>query len=285
METVKKKVILTDYLVAFFCLFIVAVVLISGSQTRQEYMNFVNINLLLFLILVFSILMDGERNFWHWVHLWLPLISCMFFYIEASSLDNLIFPNTFDNFLSKLDTRLTGVPLYEILAPEVDSAFVDEIMHAFYFSYYIILFLPALIIFFKDEKFFKKMIFGIVLMFYIHYLFFMVFPGDGPIYLRDKLFRHGRIFIPLMKLIYRFGEQGGGAFPSTHVSASLMVYLFSRDFFRRKAWIVGIFTAGIFVATIYCSYHYTIDSLAGLATGFLFFKIANNLFDKYKNYF
>jgi len=282
---IRKKAILTDYLVAFFCLFIAVIILILENQTRQKYMNFVSINLLLFLILLISIRMDRERNFWHWVHLWFPLTSCLFFYVEASTLDNLIFPNTFDSFLAKLDTQITGTPLYKILSPKINSALIDELMHAFYFSYYIILFLPALFIFLKDEKFFKRMIFGIVLMFYIHYFFFMIFPSDGPIYMRDKLFGNGRIFIPIMKLIYRFGEQGGGAFPSTHVSASLMVYLFSRNFFRRRAWIVGIFTAGIFIATIYCSYHYTIDSLAGLITGFLFFKLANSLFDKYKNYF
>ncbi|RKY49891.1 MAG: hypothetical protein DRP91_03130 [Candidatus Neomarinimicrobiota bacterium] len=282
---IRKKAILTDYLVAFFCLFIAVIILILENQTRQKYMNFVSINLLLFLILLISIRMDRERNFWHWVHLWFPLISCLFFYVEASTLDNLIFPNTFDSFLAKLDTQITGTPLYKILSPKINSALIDELMHAFYFSYYIILFLPALFIFLKDEEFFKRMIFGIVLMLYIHYFFFMIFPSDGPICMRDKLFGNGRIFIPIMKLIYRFGEQGGGAFPSTHVSASLMVYLFSRNFFRRRAWIVGIFTAGIFIATIYCSYHYTIDSLAGLITGFLFFKLANSLFDKYKNYF
>ena len=81
-----------------------------------------------------------------------------------------------------------------------------------------------------------------------------------------------------MNLIYRLGENGGGAFPSTHVAAAIIAFIYSTKFFKKGIWIIGFFSLGISVATIYCSYHYAIDSVAGIITGVLFYYIGKAVY-------
>ncbi|MBO8130440.1 MAG: phosphatase PAP2 family protein [Candidatus Marinimicrobia bacterium] len=284
-DTLRERLILTDYLFLLFDVYLILIILLFPDQALKNYSHFLYINIALLSLFIVSIYKEESENIFHWLHLWFPIISCMFFYIEASSLDNLIFSHTFDNFLNKIDIIIFRKPIYLILSKSVNSLLVDEIMHAMYFSYYVLLFLPGLFIFRVDKEYFKKMVFGITLMFYTHYLFFMFFPADGPIHYHDKLFPSGVVFIPLMKIIYLLGEQGGGAFPSTHVSASLLVFLFSREYFKERSCIVGFFAVGVFLATFYCSYHYVIDSVAGIITGFIFYRLSIIIWEKYKNYF
>jgi membrane-associated phospholipid phosphatase len=150
------------------------------------------------------------------------------------------------------------------MAPAVNNIWIDEIMHAFYFSYYLILFLPA--VWLRQQRIPQafEIVFSLVLMLYVHFLFFMVFPSDGPIPERSHIFGRGIVFIPLMNFIYQASEQGGGgAFPSTHVSAAVLVFLYTFRYAPKLRLPVGLSCAGVILATVYCSYHYAIDSVAG----------------------
>jgi hypothetical protein len=129
-----------------------------------------------------------------------------------------------------------------------------------------------------------EMIFTLTLMMFAHYLFFIFFPADGPISDREFLFPNKVHFIFIMDWIYRFSEQGGGAFPSTHVAASIIVFLYSYKFFKNLRWLLVIFCTGIVLSTVYCSYHYAIDLVAGIITGILFYFISKKIYAIFNHY-
>ncbi|MCK4295278.1 MAG: phosphatase PAP2 family protein [Candidatus Marinimicrobia bacterium] len=280
----KKGVFPSDYLVFFYGIYLILVCLLFYNKISLPGL-YISLNLVMMAILLISIYFE-ERNTKsaiYWLHTWMPLISLTLYYTQSTVFDNLFFAETFDNLLQKWDFAFFGVSLNRVFSPLLNSLFVDEVMHMFYFSFYLILFIPGIIMLSRQYRLFHEMVFSITLMMYIHYCFFMFFPGDGPICDRGFLFQNGIIFIPLMNFIYRVGEYGGGAFPSTHVSAVVILFLYMRHFFKKFSWVIGFFCVGIIVSTVYCSYHFTIDSITGIITGVIFYFIGRRFYSRFSN--
>ena len=215
---------------------------------------------------------DHSREAYRYLQALLPLLTFAFFYTQSTAWDNLFFPHTFDRWLINWDQALFGRLLHTQLAPAANSLVVSEIMHFFYFSYYLLLFIPVLYLLYKRSAAAYEIIFNLTFMMYVHYLFFMVFPADGPVAEHQHLFGRGVVFIPLMNLIYEgSGQQGGGTFPSTHVASAVMVFIYGWQVFRKLRPVFTIVCCGIILATVYCSYHYAIDALAGMISGTVFY--------------
>jgi len=217
---------------------------------------------------------------WSWLHTWLPVLSFSVFYPQMTSLDQLFFAETFDPLLRRVDLLVFARPWHQILALRTDSIVLDELAHAVYSSYYWLLFVPGIPLYRRRWMRLHEMIFGLTLMMFCHYLFFIIFPGDGPVADHEALFPTGYVFIPFMKFIYQLGgNQGGGAFPSTHVACAVMLWLYYRREFRGGLrWLIGLCCLGIIPATVYCSYHYAIDALGGLITGMIFYALGRKVY-------
>lgn len=280
----KDGIFPSDYLVFFYGIYLIFICLLFYNKISLPGL-YIFINLFIMIILLISIYFE-ERNTkstMYWMHSWIPLISLILYYTQSTVFDNLFFTETFDNLLRKWDFAFFGMSLNRVFPPLLNSLLVDEIMHMFYLSFYLILFIPGIIMLSKKYRHFHEMVFSLTLMMYIHYLFFMFFPVDGPLSDRNFLFQKGIIFIPLMNLIYRFGEYGGGAFPSTHVSLVVILFLYMRHFFKKLHWIIGFYCVGIIIATVYCSYHYAIDSFTGITTGVVFYFIGRKVYSRFSN--
>jgi len=280
----KDGVFPSDYLVFCYGFFLIFICLLFHNKIDFPGL-FISLNLIIMVVLLISIYFEERdvNSIMYWVHTWIPLFSLLLFYTQSTVFDNLFFTGTFDNILRKWDIAFIGVSLNRVLAPLVNSLFVDETMHMIYLSFYLILFIPGIIMLTRQYRHFHEVVFSLTLMMYVHYLFFMFFPGDGPLSDRNFLFQKGIIFIPLMNFIYRFGEYGGGAFPSTHVSAVVISFLYMRRFFKERSWIIGFFCVGIIIATVYCSYHYAIDSITGIITGLTFYFIGRKVYSRFSN--
>lgn len=275
----RKGAFPADYLLLPFVLFMTAISFIFFKRLQPPPL-FILLDILIIVISLYLIRHETgqEKSAKYFLHTWLPLISLTLFYVQSTSYDHLIFTTTFDDLLTHWEgalfgdlNRLAGIPgKYLVL---------DELFHFFYFSYYIILFVPGLIMMARRSVKLHEMIFSLSLMMFAHYLVFILFPGDGPVARRPDIFQHGVVFVPLMNWIYTIGgEQGGGAFPSTHVTVTVIVLLYCRAEFPRSRWLFGILAIGICVATIYCSYHYIVDTLAGLVTGTAFYFIGKKMY-------
>jgi membrane-associated phospholipid phosphatase len=153
-------------------------------------------------------------------------------------------------------------------------------MHFFYFSYYLVIFLTVVWMLGRRQPQAYELIFSLTLMMYFHFIFFMIFPSDGPLADRNDLFNQGVVFIPLMDFIYGVSEQnGGGAFPSTHVSAAVVVAIYTFKNSPKLRIPIGGLCLGIIISTVYCSYHYAIDAAAGIITGTLFYFLGKYIYN------
>lgn len=285
IDRIRANIFPVDYLVLIYGLFMTLINLIFYRQLGESK-QFLTTDLCILIIL--SVCVYFERRDFHsqlyWIHVWMPVLTFAMFYTQSTVMDNLIFSQTFDPLLKKLDLAIFGTSLNSVLAPAINSGFIDELMHFFYFSYYFLLFIPGLIMLLRRNPLVYEMIFNLTLMAYAHYLFFMIFPADGPLNERPLLFPRGVIFIPLEDFIYKAsGQQGGGAFPSTHVATAVIVFLYSLKHFKKSNWIIGFIVIGITLATVYCSYHYAIDALAGIVTGLIFYFIGHRFYSTWRH--
>ncbi|MBN2492641.1 MAG: phosphatase PAP2 family protein [Planctomycetes bacterium] len=211
-----------------------------------------------------------------------PLVLLTFFYVYSNRMNTLVFPQSFDAFFRELDRRMFGGEPSFWLAHTFGSPLVHEIVHALYATYYIQIPAVALVYYFTRRAHgqYQRMIFTLCLTFYASYLVFVALPVHGPHSLRGDDYAGGWLFVPMMDFIYRTAETDGGAFPSSHVAVSLVCLLFSWRHSR------GLFAAGlvsflgITLATVYCRYHYAVDSLAGIAWGVLGYAAGVSLFDR-----
>jgi membrane-associated phospholipid phosphatase len=99
------------------------------------------------------------------------------------------------------------------------------------------------------------------------YLFFILLPVDSPYYLSPSLGPplSGHFFFDLVHQMSARGGARGGAFPSAHVSGSVVVSLVAWRHQRRLAYLLIPLTASVMIATVYGRFHYVLDTLAGAA--------------------
>ncbi|MBN2601148.1 MAG: phosphatase PAP2 family protein [Candidatus Marinimicrobia bacterium] len=270
----KRGVFPVDYLVLIFSALAAIISLIFYNILGQPLL-FIFFDIGLFSLLYFLIVYE-KRDFnttGYWLHCWLPIISVAVFYTQATSYDNLIFKETFDPPLLYWDRNLFG-NLSQMDSFPGNHLLFDELMHIFYFSYYMILFIPGMIMLSLRSPKAHELCFSLTLMLVVHFIFFILFPSDGPIANHSMIFKKGFISIPMMNFIYKIGgKQGGGAFPSTHVAVTVLIFLYSYSELKKYRPLMIFIATGITIATVYCSYHYTIDALAGLINGLLFYFI------------
>jgi len=280
IERYKRGAFPADGLILPFTMILLIIGIFNYNRLGQPYIWIsTDFGIIILLWMLISRDKREDRRLYYWLHFLWPIIAIGFLYSQCTAWDNLIFPHTFDPLLKKWDHALWGFSLNKVMAPTINRLWVDELMHAFYFSYYLMLFLPVSWLFWHRQSQAFEIVFSLSLMIYSHLLFFMIFPGDGPISDRSDLFGRGVVFIPLMNFIYRLSDQGGGgAFPSTHVSSVVLIFLYFSKYFPKMRLPFGIGCLGIIIATVYCSYHYSIDAIAGVLTGTIFYFIGQYVY-------
>jgi membrane-associated phospholipid phosphatase len=90
----------------------------------------------------------------------------------------------------------------------------------------------------------------------------------------------GGFFTQLINLIERFGRVHGAAFPSAHVSGSLVALLGAWRYRRWLFWMFLPFFLSMLVSTVYGRYHYVADVLGGLVTGAIGFWLGHALMER-----
>ena len=113
---------------------------------------------------------------------------------------------------------------------------------------------------------FRELVFLLSVTFFGSYLFFILFPVDSPFYLFDPPGEPiaGHFFYDLVHTVSALGGARGGAFPSAHVSGSLVVWLVAWKRERRIAYLLAPIVTGILIATVYGRFHYAVDTIAAV---------------------
>lgn len=81
-----------------------------------------------------------------------------------------------------------------------------------------------------------------------------------------------------MDFLFANGDLDGGAMPSSHVAGALVVVIYAFRYLRPWFWAaLGLFVPVTF-STVYNSYHYATDIIAGLIAGWFFYLIGRAIF-------
>lgn len=166
-------------------------------------------------------------------------------------------------------------------ADAVPNLFLSEILHAAYLSYYLIIYIPPMILYARRHRAaFRRVVFAIMLTFFVHYLVFIAFPVQGPRYLfaaPDGVVADG-VFYQLAHIILETGSSRGAAFPSSHVGVALAQALLARRYLPGFALPIGVLAVGLALGAVYGGFHYAIDAVVGAAVGVLAVLVAPRLF-------
>lgn len=214
-----------------------------------------------------------EGSWAHFLHLGYPLALLLGLYPEVGVLRHLIVPRDLDPLVAGWDDLLFPGRIYATLSPRMPVA-VLELLHGAYFSYYLLLPLPALVLW--SRRAYSEMSAYVAVLTHCmlaHYAFSLLFPVSGPIALRAEVMPKGFLFLPLMERVYDGFDRGGVSFPSTHAAVTVIAGFFAARAFPRRRWLFALLAAAILVSTVLCTYHYPIDTLAGVLTGGLFLAV------------
>ena len=143
---------------------------------------------------------------------------------------------------------------------------LSEYLHFCYFSYILIIPTVAAYWYAARRAAYQELILLLGGTFYSSYIFFVLFPVDSPYYFPERLGEPmaGQFFYDLVHELSSLGGARGGAFPSGHVSASVVLLLVAWRSQRQLAYGLLPIVSGIAVATVYGRFHYLLDSIAGI---------------------
>ena len=207
---------------------------------------------------------------------WYPLSTIALFYFEMGKLTQMVFQRYFDETVIRWEKQIfKGMPSLK-LSDQFPSIILSEILHLCYFSYYIIaVFLAAWLYFGGRIGPFQETVFAETLTFNLSLLCYPFLPATGPRYLFEKI--QGPLskgfFFRLTHSIVSRGSSKGTAFPSSHVSLSVVVLLCALRYDSTAFLILLPMCVGLTLSTIYGRFHYAIDALVGAVLGGIVFGI------------
>ena len=197
---------------------------------------------------------------------WYPLSTIALFYFEMGKLTQMVFQHYFDETIIRWEKRVfKGMPSLD-LSDRFPSVILSEILHLCYFTYYVIaVFLAAWLYFEGRIGPFQETVFFETLTFNLSLLCYPFLPTTGPRYLFEKI--QGPLskgfFFKLTHAIVSRGSSKGTAFPSSHVSLSVIVLLCAFRYDSTAFLILLPMCVGLTLSTIYGRFHYAIDALVG----------------------
>jgi len=215
-------------------------------------------------------LSSPSRCFWKFLHDWYPVLVFPLLYKEVEFLAAAFGDWGLTEPIRSLEATLfQGHPsLY--LSQQWNWVPLSEYLHFCYFSFMVMLPVVGGYWYGRGRMLaFRELLFLVGVAFYGSYLFFILFPVDSPFYLANP--PEGPIadyfFYNLVHEISSRGGARGGAFPSIHVSASIIVLVVAWKRQRQLAYLLLPIVLGVMVATVYGRFHYVLDTIAGLALG------------------
>lgn len=208
----------------------------------------------------------------HIIGNWYPLLLIPALYSELPLLNRSVFAGAyFDPVILRLEETVFGGQPSRVWAEAMPVLWLSEILHAAYLSYYLIIYIPPLLLWIQGrEAAFRHMVLGVMLTFVAHYLFFIFFPVQGPRYLFPPHsagpIDDGPVYA-LTHLILQAGSSQGAAFPSSHVGVAVAQTIACARYLPRLARLVGVLAVGLALGAVYGGFHYAIDAVVGALLG------------------
>ncbi len=205
------------------------------------------------------------------VHDWYAMLLLPALYTELATLNQAVWNgHYFDAAIQHVEAVLFGGQPSRELAAALPYPILSEVLHAAYLSYYLIIFVPSLVLYLMGRVHaFRVVTFGVVLTLLLNYVAFIFFPVQGPRYLfpaPDASLDHG-VVNRLSHWILRHGSARGAAFPSSHMSAATVQVFLAYRYLRPAFPVLLLAALGVCVGAVYSGFHYATDMVAGAVVG------------------
>jgi membrane-associated phospholipid phosphatase len=212
---------------------------------------------------------------------WLPFLLIPLLYTELAPLNQMVHGGVyFDSIILAVEHAVFGMPSQD-LAVRFPFLWLSEMLHGGYLSYYFIVFVPPLILYLTGRRqAYRRVVFTVLLSFFLHYVFFIYFPVQGPRYLFPApggSIARGHLYQATHKLL-EAGSSRGAAFPSSHVGVSVTQTLIMFRFLPRVAIVLCVLTVLLATGAVYGGFHYATDAFCGLLLGTITVLIAPRVF-------
>ncbi len=204
---------------------------------------------------------------------WYPLLLIPALYTELATLNVSIWNGGyFDKLIQGWEGLIFGGQPSRELAAMHPILWLSEVLHASYVSYYLIIFGPPIVLYLMGKRSeHRHAVFAVMLAFFVHYLFFIFFPVQGPRYLWPAPggpIADGSIY-QLTHRLLETGSSRGAAFPSSHVGVSVAQTIMTMKYLPRLSPLLVVLTLGLAIGAVYGGFHYAIDVCTGLILGIL----------------
>ena len=237
-----------------------------------------------------SVWLSGARSVARFLRYTYPALLLTPFFEEVSLTVNaaaIDTPYWFEHYLFNTDRALFGgTPA--IMLSQAGNPALDEIMHAFYFSYFLLI-IGGIVIAWNGTRRgrgtpgcgFHTAMTCTMLGFFLSYVWYPFLPARGPWEHPEVMAGlrpfGGWVFTRAIELIIAGAAVSGGCFPSAHVSGAwaLTFGLYATD--RRAALYFGLVAVGLSIACVYTRYHHAVDVMAGLTVAIVAATIGFNL--------
>lgn len=259
--------------------------LLATAPKFTEWKIQIGINIL--ILAGITVIARINRNSRHpavdFIHLFYPVLLLMWLYPQACMLRFTVLPEDLDPIIIGWDRAVFRGDLYIIIAKKL-NLFWMEMVHGVYFVYYISLGLFGMLAYQRQRRLVETYLFTLILCMCLHQWSVIIFPSAGPMHLRAELIPKGVFFIPIMDFIYSNIDKGGGAFPSLHSAAVVVVCAFAAKMFSQWKWPIYFFMFAVLFSTFATVYHYPIDTAVGFTTGIICVIFLPKLFEYIRNY-
>ena len=251
---------------------IVMLLLILFSHRIHSWHRLILLNLSMIAVIVFLFarVTDRSPGLLRFLASFYPMFFFFGGYLQTERMNRIFFDQFLDPLFRRIEYGLFGTEPAIVLAEHFPQWWVSEYMHFAYFTYYLLFPIMGIILYLrKDRRLFEEYMFTLCSSFYVYFLIFIALPVAGGESMGLPTTPADGPFTRIMGVIYQNFEVGGGAFPSSHVGiATLLVIYAFRHLRRPMAWIYAVLCVSLTIATVYCRYHYAIDAISGILTGF-----------------
>jgi len=202
-----------------------------------------------------------------WIQDFYPLPAVITIFNVAGPLIGAANPARWDETFAALDQRLFGALVAAWRSALGRPAWLTDLASLVYVSYYVVPVAMAVALYARRRRAeFDAAVFGFIATLLLSYLGYFLFPTTGPRVppgMEAEVLGGGAASAGVRSFV-RFAEVNQlDAFPSGHTALSLVFLAYGWRFFPRWRVPLLLVTAGIIFSTVYLSWHYLVDLLAG----------------------
>jgi len=197
-----------------------------------------------------------------------PLMIAYIFPL-VSPLQLMIFRNWNDDLVLKAEHAVFGVQPIIWIEKFISPALTEWLMFS-YIIYFILYPLLCGILYFKrGERGMEEYLFSLGLANFLCNLGAVLFPVAGPLFKIADQYTvplKGYFFTSLGEYVRNNLQAIGSSLPSPHCASATVMWIMAYKYHRPTFYALSPIVISIYIATVYCRYHYVSDSVFGILT-------------------